>query len=81
MKMFGRDVFLGTWHVYACAGNIIPHVRVDTCDLAFTIMCNRTCGKIRVEMFVSAVVLHVWEQTMLDGTIQLIVRSLILLHS
>ena len=81
MKMLGRDVFFGTWHGYACVGNISPHVRVDTCDMAFTIMFTRTCGNIRVEMFVSVVVLPVWEQTMLDDTIQLIVRSQILLHS
>ena len=63
-----RCILLGTWHEYACVGNICLHVLVCTCEVAFVIECSHTCVEARVDMFVSAVALHVWEQTMLDGT-------------
>ena len=54
-----RCILLGTWHGYAGVGNVSPHMRVDTCEMAFVIRCCRTCGKIRVEMFVRSEEPHV----------------------
>ena len=37
------------------------HVQFGTCELKFVIRCCHMCGKTRVDIFVSAVELHVWE--------------------
>ena len=63
-----RCMSLDTWHGYACVDNIGPHVQVRTCEAALVNKCGHTCGKSLVDIFVSAVALHVWEYTMLDGT-------------
>ena len=54
-----RCISLGTYHGYACVGSISPHMRVGTCEVAFVMGYSHTCGETRVDMFVSAVVLHV----------------------
>ena len=50
-------LLLGTW--YAWLGSICPHVQVGMCEVAFVIRCSHTCGDTRVDVFVSAVALHV----------------------
>ena len=52
-----RCVSLGTWHGYACAENIPPR----TSEVKFVISWFHTCGETHVDMFVSALALHVWE--------------------
>ena len=54
-----RGISKGTSQRYACVGSTIRHVRVDECEVAFGIRCGHTCGVTRVDMLVSAVVLHV----------------------
>ena len=63
-----RCILLDTWHGYAREESIYPHVWVRACDSTFVASCGHTCGEPRVDIFVSAVALHVWGQTMLDGT-------------
>ena len=42
-------------------------MHVGKCEVAFVVGFVHYCGETRVDIFVSAVALHVWEQTMLDG--------------
>ena len=56
-----RCISLDTWHGYACEESSIPQVRVRTCEVALVIKGGHTCGETCIDMFVSAVVLHVWE--------------------
>ena len=64
-----RCISLETWYRYGCVESTSSNVRSRTCDVELVIMCVYTCRETRVSTFVSTVVLHVWEWTMLDGTI------------
>ena len=48
-----RCIPLDTWHVST--------IRIRTCEVAFVIRCGHKCGETHVDLFVSAVALHVWE--------------------
>ena len=56
-----RCISLDTWHGDACVESICPNVRVRTRKVTFVTMCGLTCGETRVDIFVSAVALFVWE--------------------
>lgn len=64
----GRESSTSIAHkVWVCVCRV-PHVRIDTRDVAFVMRGSYTCGETRVDIFVSAAALYVWEQTMLDDT-------------
>ena len=52
---------LDAWHGDACAKSISPHARIHTCEVTFNSMGGHTCGETRVDVFVNAAALHVWE--------------------
>lgn len=54
-------ISLDTWLSYTYAESKIHNLRARTRDEAFGIMCDRTCGERRVDVFVIAAALHVWE--------------------
>ena len=64
-----RCISMDTWHGYACVESISPQVQVHTCAVALIFTCYHTYTRyIREDMFVSAMALHLWEWTMLDGS-------------